>query len=66
VDRHRLRACVRSAVDHRRQAGRHVRPAQDLRDRPRDLLALVARLRARAERRLPDRRARGSGHRRRA
>ena len=50
----------------RRQARRLPRPAPDLHDRPRGLHRREPRLRPRAERRLPDRRAHRAGPRRRA
>ena len=64
VDRHGLRADVRRASDHGRQARRPLRAAQDVHPRPRDLHARLARVRPRAERRLPDRCARRAGRRR--
>ena len=64
MGRRLLRADVRDVHAHGRQARGLLRPAPALHHRPGDLHARVARLRARAERRLPHRRPRRAGPRR--
>ena len=65
VDRRGLRAHLRRVHAHRRQARRPARPAADLHGGARRLHRRLARLRPGDQRRLPDRRARRAGLRRR-